>query len=280
MSIDYQIPFIFDSGATSAKEKSVDGSQFTVHLETPLIIPHNAVYCYVTVQDASVWNTVYNVVAGVNDVFYIEYDPGNDGMIVYNVTITLLAGLYDVPHLNSALLRELHNQPNLPSDLFYIVPDTASGRAVIQFNYHGTQIDFTQLDTLRALLGFDARLVPAGGLTPSVTYEIGDQVAHFNVLEYFTIGTDLIQKGIRVNDRYNQTLVKIPVLEEPGSQIAYHPQTPAHIPANELISAKKKTITFWLTDNLLQRVNTNGESFSISLTIHYVIKNNETILDY
>lgn len=274
-SIDYQIPFILDSGNATASEKTDDGSQFTVNLETPMVIPHNAAYCYVTVYDATVWNTVYNIEEGVNDTFYVDYDDG----VPVSETLIILPGLYDVDHLNSALNRELTNNANLPSDLFIIVPDTASSRSVIQFNYPLTQIDFTQTDTLRLMLGFDSRLVPLV-VTTGVQYEISDNIAQFNNLEYFTIGSDLVHKGIRINDKYNQTLVRVPVLASPGSQVNYQAQNPPRIPANELIGAKKKTFTVWLTNDRLERVNTSGESFSISLSVHYVVKDTDSILDY
>jgi hypothetical protein len=276
MSISYEIPFIFDSGDADASQITSDGSQFTVNLETPLVIPRNASYCYMTIDEATVWWTVYNIISGVNDKIYVEYD---DGMIVVNEILTLIPGLYDVTHLNAALQRELTNNASLPSDLFNFVPDTASSRVAIQFNYSGTQLDFTQSDTFREILGFNAKLVP---LVPTTTveYELGDNVAQFNQIDYFTIGSDILQRGIRINSRYDQTLIKIPITVSPGSQVVYQPNNLKKIPCNELIGQKKKEITFWLTDNNLKRVDTNGESFTISLSIHYIIKDNNKIIDY
>jgi len=260
-----EIPLIFDSSQASLKTD--DGSQFTVNLEEPLKIPIGALEAYIQVYGCTVWNNIYNVNTGVNNLIYVAYF---DGLTLWNEIITLEAGLYDVDHLNAALKRELNNNANLPSDLFTIVPDTASNKAVIQFNYSGTQLDFTQALTIRGILGFDSRLVPLAQTT-GVEYVLGDTVANFNNIEYFTIGSDLIHRGIRINDRFNQTLVKVPIDADPGSQINYQPFSPQKIPCNELIGTEKKEITLWLTNNLLQRVDTNGEAFSITMSIHYVV---------
>lgn len=260
-----EIPLIFDSSQASLSTD--DGSQFTVNLEEPLKIPIGALEAYIQVYGCTVWNNIHNIRTDVNDKFYVEYF---DGLTLYSETLVLEAGLYDVDHLNSALKRELNNNANLPSDLFTIVPDTASNRAVIQFNYSGTQLDFTNADTPRQILGFDSRQVPLIA-TSGVQYVIGDTVANFNNIEYFTIASDIIHRGIRINERFNQTLVKIPIDVAPGSQINYQPFSPQKIPCNELIGTEKKEVTLWLTNNLLQRVDTNGEAFSITMSIHYVM---------
>ncbi len=272
MSIEYTIPFIFDSGSNDANNISSDGSSFWVNLETPLAIPHNASYCFITVPEATVWNNISNVTTDVNDRWYVHYD-GND------VQFTIDEGLWDTEHLNAAIKRELANNPLLPSDLFSVIPDTATSKIVIQFNYIDTQIDFTQTDTMREMLGFDSQLVPAA-LTTAPIYITADNTAAFNNLDWFTIGSDLVTRGIRVNSRYDQTLIKIPVIAAPGSQINFHPQNPPRIPAQELIGTRRKSFQLWLTNNNLQRVNTNNESFSVSVNIHYVIENNKKILDY
>lgn len=260
-----QYPIILNSGGSDASEVTEDGSQFRVYFDNAISIPPEALYCYVTVPEATIWNVVYNVVAGVNDTFYVEYD---DGILVVNTTITIIPGLYDVDHLNSALLRELNNNVTVPSDLFLILPDTASNRAVIQFNYSGTQLDFTQSNTMREILGFESRLVPLAP-TSGVSYELGDTIATFNNLNYFTIACDILTRGIPTNNSYNQTVVKVPADSPPGSEINYRSYTEIQIPATELIGVKITSLTVWLTDDNLQRVNTAGESFSLTLIIHY-----------
>jgi hypothetical protein len=128
------------------------------------------------------------------------------------------------------------------------------------------------------ILGFANRLVPTAP-TDDVQYEIGDIVATFNTTDYFTIGCNLLTNGLRINGTYHQTLCKIPITAAPGSQITYTPKIAPRIPANELIGQRKTSITLWLTDNTLKRVNTNGESFSATLIIHYIVENSKKIFD-
>ncbi len=278
MSIDYVIPFVFDSGSASAKNKTADGSQFSVYLEEPLIIPYNAEYCYLTVSDATCWYNIKNINEGVNDELHIAYD---DGFTAHNVKLTFDAGLYDVDHLNAALLRLLINDDTIPSDIIIFIPDPASDKIHIQFNYPDTQVDFRDSTgpNIRDVLGFESRFVP-NNPTTQLQYEVGDTEAAFNNIDYFTIGSDLVQRGLRINDKYYQTIAKIPITTELGHQNVYEPQNPPKIPCNELIGCNKKQITLWITNENLKRVNTDGQPFSASINLHYVIKDHKIINDY
>ncbi len=276
-TIYYDVPLILDSGLSTVVEKSSIGSQFTVVFEDPLFIPTNAINCTLSCYNSTVWNTVYNVRSeglNINNEFHIHYD-GSDYIIL------IPGGKYDCEHLNNALYRAFVNHIILPDDLFAIVPDTASQRVSIQFNYIDTRINFTPDTSMRELLGFDNRHVPSLGFTVNTPqYEVADSTAVFNNIQYFTIGTDLITRGIRFNSKYYQTVVKIPINAASGSQIIYQPQYVPKIPCDELIGVRKKSMTIWLTDDKLQRVDTNNESFSISLVLRYHIRENNRILDY
>ena len=86
-NITYQLPMIFSSSVLDgALNKSADGSSFSVQLDRPILVPNTAKYCWIEVQAATVWNTVPNILTGVNDKFYLEID---DGMIVVNHVITI-----------------------------------------------------------------------------------------------------------------------------------------------------------------------------------------------
>jgi hypothetical protein len=267
--IEYQVPFIFDSGQTESSNLTTsDGSGFFVNLETPLVVPPEAKYVYITVPSARIWYNSYNIVLNVNDQIDITYD---DGILVVNEVLTFQPGLYDLDHLNSALVR-LMLEVGLPGDLFDFVPDTASERVVIEFNYTGIQIDFTAARNFREILGFNSRSVPLAPTTSTDQYEYGDTQADFNQdLNYYVIHTDLVSRGIRVNNKYNQAISLINIDVAPGSLINYVAKTEnPRIPANELIGARKKNFEFWLTNNNNERVNTNGQSWSVNVIVHYL----------
>ena len=267
--IEYKLPFIFSSSVNSgAVNISADGSSFEILLDRPLIVPREAKNCYITVQNATAWWNIYNIQLGINDEIDIEYF---DGVLTVNFTAVMEPGLYDLDHLTAELGRQFLLN-SVPQDLFVLVPDQASQKSVIQFNYSGIQLDFTSGQTFRSLLGFDSRLVPLGGQTTGVQFEKSDIIASFNQIDYLLIHSDLVSRGIQINNTYTNTIAQLLINVAPGSQIVSNPFNPPEIPANELIAEKRKGIRFWLTDQDNNLVDTQGELFSCRLIIHYSLQ--------
>ena len=267
--IEYKLPFIFSSSAAAgAQNISQNGSSFEVNLDRPIIVPRHAKNCYITVQNATAWWNMFNVEAGVNDQLDVEYF---DGVLTVNISIFLESGLYDLEHLSTEIGRELV-AGGVPQDLFILTPDQETQKSVIQFNYSGVQLNFNIARNFAALLGFNERLVPLGGQTTGVQFEKSDNVANFNTIDSLLIHSDLVSRGIRINDKYQNIIVQLLIDVAPGSQIIERPFNPPEIPADELIGEKRKNIRFYLTDQDSNPVNTQGEIFSCRLVIHYSIK--------
>lgn len=264
--IEYNLPFIFSSSPKSgASNISLDGSSFNVLLERALVIPRKAHNCYITVQNSTVWWNIFNVKFGINDKLDVEYT--NLIPITLNFTITIDPGLYDLDHLSSEIGRKLLLN-GVPQDLFILVPDTSTQKTVIQFNYPLVQLDFNIPQNFAELLGFNERLVPLLPTT-GVQYEKSDGIANFNTIEYFLLHSDLVSRGMRINNKYNNTISQILIDVPPGSQIVSNPNNLIKIPANELIGEKRKFFRFWLTDQDNNLVNTQNEIFSCKLVVHY-----------
>ena len=267
--IEYKLPFIFSSSASSgAQNISPDGSSFEVLLDRPLVVPRMAKNCYITVQNATAWWNIFNIELNINDQLDVEYF---DGILTLNVTITVEPGLYDLEHLSAEMGRELL-AAGIPQDLFVLVPDQATQKSVIQFNYSGVQLDFDIARNFAAILGFNERLVPLAGQTTGVQFEKSDNIANFNTIDYLLIHSDLVSRGIRINDKYTNVIAQLLIDVPPGSQIVSRPFNPPEIPADELIGEKRKNIRFYLTDQDNKLVNTEGELFSCRLIIHYSLK--------
>ena len=266
--IEYKLPFIFNSSPDSgASNISLDGSSFEVNLDRPIVIPRHAKNCYITVQNATAWWNIYNIVAGINDQIDVEYF---DGFITVQQVLTIEAGLYDLDHLEEELKRELLAN-GYPSDLFVLIPDQATQKSVIQFNYSGVRLDMTIARNFAAILGFNQRLVPPI-LTTGIQYEKSDNIANFNTIDYLLIHSDLVSRGIRINNQYRNVIAQLLIDVAPGSQIVSTPFNVPSIPANELIGEKRKNIRIYLTDQNSNPVNTQGELFSCRLVIHYSLK--------
>ena len=267
--IEYKLPFIFTSSTSSgAQNISQNGSSFEVNLDRPIVVPREAKNCFITIPVGSAWWNMFNIEENVNDQLDVEYF---DGVITVNITITLDPGLYDLEHLSAEIGRELL-AGGVPQDLFILNPDQATQKSVIQFNYSGVQLDFNIARNFANILGFDLRLVPLAGQTTGVQFEKSDNIANFNVIDSLLIHSDLVSRGIRINDQYKNVLIQLLIDVAPGSQIITTPFNPLEIPSNELIGEKRKNLRFWLTDQDSNPVNTQGEIFACQLVIHYFIK--------
>lgn len=255
-----------DAGAINI---SADGSRFEIQLQDAIQLPAEAINVQIAVEEATVWWVVPNIITGENDKMYITVPNVADVLTAYVITIP--QGLYDLSGLNQAIARELSNAGAKidPSNTVLLTADEATQKVEIVLNYLGSQIDFTQPDTPREILGFNSQILGPTVIAPYT--QIADNVAGFNTVNYFLIHSDLTNKGIRFNNNYNQTISQVLIDVAPGSQIVSRPFNPARINAQELAGAKRTNIRFWLTDDKDRPVNTNGEYFTCRVVIKYLL---------
>ncbi len=209
---------------TGAQNVSADGSTFSVQLNAPLRIPANAVDCTISVLQASVWNTSPNIAAafGNNHFRFSVAETAYD--------ILIPDGLYSLSGLNAYLSSQFVNL-GLAANAIVLSGDDATQRTVLTFSAVGDFVDFTGADTVREVLGFDARIAPIGG-APSIGFnEYSDGPAAFNRTNSFIITSDLVSNGIPVNSTAANVLVNIPIDAAPGSQVKYAPRNPLPIDA-------------------------------------------------
>jgi len=251
-----------------ASNVSSDGSYFEVQLQDGLKIPKDAMNINISVEEATVWWVVPNIITGQNDKMYITAPDTSD--VVQNYVITIPQGLYDLSGLNQAVLRELENAGSKvdPDTVITMTPDEATQKVEIRFNYSTVSIDFTQSDTFREILGFDSAVY--GPYPAAPVNVLAPNVAQFNQVNYFLLHSDLTNKGIRFNNNYNQTISQILIDVPPGSQIVSKPFNPAKVSAQELAGTNRTNLRFWLTDDENRRVNTNSEYFTARIVIHYL----------
>jgi hypothetical protein len=251
------------NGATNI---SSDGSYFEVQLQDGLSIPKDALNVNISVEEATIWWSVPNVITGENDKMYITGPDTAD--VITNYVITLPQGLYDLSGINSAIARELEiaGAKIDPDPLITLSPDEATQRVQIRFNYATVSIDFQPNDTFRTILGFNSAIYTPVPNNPV----LAPNVAAFNRVNYFLIHSDLTNKGIRFNNNYNQTIGQVLIDVAPGSQIVSRPFNPARINAQEMAGSSRTNLRFWITDDEDRRVNTNNEYWSARVVIHYL----------
>jgi hypothetical protein len=270
MFAEHEINFLVSSDIENgASNKSADGSQFEVQLQDPLKIPKDAINPTVSIEESNIWWTVPNIINGLNDKFYMTAPNAGDVLTPFNITVP--QGLYDLSGLAQAILRELANAgaKTNPSPVLTFSPDDATQKVEIKANYVGTQIDFTQPQTSREILGFNAQVLGPNGIAPFSW--IADNPAAFNTVNYFLIHSSLVSQGIRINNSYNQILGQVLIDVPPGSQITSSPRHPARVNASELRGGQYTNLRFWLTDDKNRAVNTSGENWSARIVIRYLI---------
>jgi hypothetical protein len=259
-----------DAGAIN---RSQDGSQFEIQLDGEGIqIPKDAINVNVSVEESTVWWVVPNIITGQNDKMYIFGDNDVGGTQLFIITIP--QGLYDLSGLNQAILAELEaagartlDGGGNPLSLINLAADDATQKVRLRFNYTNVYVDFQPNDTPREILGFDAEQYgPYLGAPLSI---LAPNTAAFNQVNYFLIHSDLVNKGIRFNNTYNQTIAQVLINVAPGSQIVSTPFNPARCNGQELAGSKRTNLRFWLTDDKQRPVNTNGEYFTARIVIHY-----------
>tara|TARA_R110000822_G_scaffold56916_6_gene143551 strand:+ start:841 stop:1695 length:855 start_codon:yes stop_codon:yes gene_type:complete len=253
---------------------SSDGSQFEIQLDTAIEIPKDALNVQVSVEEATIWWVVPNIITGVNDTFYIFGDDNQAIPVPQLFTVVIPQGLYDLTGLNNSLLsglealgaRTISGTTVLP--LINLTADNATQKVIIRFNYTNVYVDFTQINTPREIIGFDA--LQYGPYVGAPINILAPNVASFNEVNYFLIASDLVQRGIRFNNRYNQIISQVLIDVSPGSQIVSKPFNPAKSDSNELAGAKRTNLRFRLTDDKIRPVNTNGEYWTARVVIRYL----------
>lgn len=262
-----------DAGATN---RTSDGSQFEIQLDGEGIsIPKDAINVNLSTEETTVWWTVPNIITGVNDTFYVYGDNDQTPAVPQLYTIVISQGLYDLSGLNQAIQAELETAGarttgpgGEPLSLVSLTADDSTQKVRLRFNYTNVYVDFAPANTFREILGFDAQQYGPYAAAPLSI--LANQIASFNQINYFLLHSDLVNKGIRFNNRYNQTISQILIDVAPGSQIVSTPFNPAKCNAQELAGSKRTNLRFWLTDDKQRNINTNGEYFTARIVIHYM----------
>lgn len=232
-----QFSSVLQISSRGASNVSAAKDAFTVTLQPPLHLPRSAYNVYVQVTNASVWNTSPNIITGVNDKIYTRVDPNGPWYF-----FAIPQGQYGVSELNSAIVRGLQNVGL--GGAWNISGDAPTQRVVINLNNQNSEIDFTQPDTPRLLMGFNSQII----VTQALTHIYSDKEAQFNNINAFAIRCDLVDSGISLNGVTSQTIALVPITSEPGSLIVYNPTNPLRIPADRLAFGPQQTIHVKITN--------------------------------
>jgi hypothetical protein len=275
--VDEEISMLVSSDPSQgAVNRSLSGDAFEIQLQDGLDIPSDAINVNLKVEESTIWWVTDNVTTGINDKMFIFGDSNDVVPVPQLYVVTIPQGLYDLTGINNAVFsaleslgaRQLDNIGN-PVPLLSFKPDGPTQRVVMRLNYDNVTVDFTQTDTPRELMGFDSLVYgPEVGAPVNL---LAPNVADFNQVNYYLIHSDMINKGIRINNNYSQTVAQVLINVAPGSQIVSTPFHPAKSNAQTLAGAKRTLMKFWLTDDKQRSINTNHEHWSARIVIDYQI---------
>jgi hypothetical protein len=254
---------------------SDNGSRFQINLlNEPIRIPVTAHNINICVDNASLWwisPNIYESGDKQNNLLYVIAPDINN--INQAVQLAIPQGLYDIDTLSNAINVQLENAgfKFSPDAVLSLEADNATQKTIIRFNYANMQIDFTQPNTLRTILGFDSVIlqnllnVPQNFISPNT--------ALFSVIDSFYINTDFITSGLRVNTRYTSAIAKVNINVAVGFQILYTPINPTQIPCPDLRGINKSSYSVWITDQNFNPVYLTGYPSTIQFKISYDINN-------
>ncbi len=216
--IQKSVSLVFNSDAQAgAQNINATKSSFEVTLDDPLHVPMGALECTAAITSASIWNSSANISSLFNNNrlrFTTSIAPAG------SYSLTIADGLYSVIALNNAISVLLTNL-TLPANLITISGDEATGKSIVNLLTNGDSIDFTWLNSVNTVLGFNAAVITA----PSANFSFfSNNVAMFNRINSFVISSTLVPGGISVNNRSRGIIGQINIDAKPGKQVNYSPQ--------------------------------------------------------
>lgn len=251
-----------------AIDKRNNGSEFSVNYTDGISIPYEAVLVELFVTQVNIWNVSYNISTAIGN-NRLHYGRNSINEAVFLKTILIPDGQYSVEALNIVLAQQLEENGD-PPDLFTILISTSNSRIIIDFLDTNCLIDFTQLNSVGPLLGFESRIVNSPTGSPHMV--LGDTTAKFNrITSYLIQSSELAPNGIPVNNRNMNVMVHVPIEVKPGSLINYQPTMPTLINADHL---RGHGLKFWgirLSDQSGRDIDTVGEDFSVMFSIRYTV---------
>jgi len=246
------------------------GNSFSIQFNPPIQIPKEAFNIRAYLRSANIWYSFININSANNKIFFTDDTADQD-----KYEITLQNGLYSLDLLNSAIQREVQNlitanSYSFPPTLINLIADTASQEVVVNISVSGYQVNWlagSPYDLLGITLN---RRMPAGStLTTGSEFFYADAVANFSNLTNLTLQTS-ITNSYNYQGRPSAIIDVIPIDVSPNTLITYRPAPDfTFVDCPSLQGANISQLSFKLTNQNQEDVDTNGEYYNLAMTIEY-----------
>jgi len=222
-----------------------NGSRITTHLSPPIEF-NNKKASFRVIQSSVFWS-IPNISANLNN-NVLNFNEGGAHSLTFD------PGLYDLNSLNENISQYMVNN-GLSSDLIVFTGDSSTSKVSVQLNSATVVIDWTT-STVSGILGFTS---PSAGPVTSGTYIEADNIANLNSVTSILINCNF-SSGVYFNNKKSTVIASIVPNVSIGSQIIYEPINPisSQVHVNHI-----DEISFWLTNQNNEPIDTNGESYSI-----------------
>jgi len=264
-----EIALILDSDENSgALNKTTDGSTFSVQFEQPIHIPRNAINPTLDVEESAVWFSTPNVFDGStgetpNNTFRV-----NDVLNTYNLTIP--QGIYDIPAIKQAINDAYTDASGITSQFLSVLRlNEATGRTELSVGLGGAYIEFVSPNSLANLLGFLENTQYTQGGGPTDILYVSPNTPQINNVNFYLIQCDIVDRGIRFNNNYNQIIETILIDVAPGEQILTRPYHPPTCMVENIVGNPLSRVRVSLLTDSLIPANTGGENYYVRLSLKW-----------
>lgn len=257
-----------------ATDVTSTGNQFSLKLTgNQLKIPKLAQNILLSMNSATIWNTIPNIIVGENSTLTITGPDAADAPTVY--TINLPTGLYDLATISISIAAQLSSAGAQTSDgaLIEFYPNYATSKAELKVNYDTVVVDFSAASSLGSVLGFNSTTYgPYVNIPFVISGAVTVTLANITSIQ---VHSSYTQSGLIIGTEYTQTIGIVQMTAGVGTLVTYAPPNPPKIPSQHLSGTNATTVTFWLTDQ-------NGNSivmpdfWELIMTVSYTLPAGET----
>jgi hypothetical protein len=238
---------------------SPNGDRFTINLADPLVIPRDAINIQLLVPEVTLYNDSSNIVTNVNDRFILTY-------LTVPYTYIYPESTYDFDTFK-LYTEQLTLGFGLPVTAINFNYSAISKRVSVYSDVPNSILDFTIAGSIGPTLGFGLILINPVSNNPLLPTQAAN-IPLFNTINYYLVHSDLVNRGIRVNQNYTQTISNVLINAAPNDQIQYQPFNPPSTPVYELAGVSKDSMTFWVTDDQNRPIKT-AEDWGLRVLITF-----------
>ena len=300
--------FFSSASALGAVNKDNNGSRFQIAMQNIANVPPSAVDVTIEVTSANIWHTSPNISADwKNNKMYLVHNynlsAGDTNVLPVPgdtfITLTVPKGLYGILELNETI-SELIQEIVLPINPETGLPERLTSTAVVLTADAATQRIKIQLEThLRLIL--ETGVTHPNNIAPTLGFTIAhplafnvpeihigtpfydgykftaNTIASLNKINSFLLHGDILRGGITVNGRRANIMTEVQITSRPGKMINFRPFNPYKLDGSHLKHGVNDLLTFWLTNELNQPIDTFGEDYTFSVTLSYMIDPSSTM---